>query len=218
MDKKKILDEIKNLISFNAVATTEEAFVDAKVGELVLRVEGEDFVVGAQVLVVTEDGIIPAAADLAGEHILEDGRTIVLDEAGVIIEVREAEGVAPIEEMAEEVIEEKKEEEEEVITEKLSEEVKKEIEVMIEEKANEKLGGLEKRVEEMESIIKEMLEVNKETANFSNIVSKKLEEFIKGTPAELEFKNIKTEYSSVVKENVNRKETHLEAIKNLRKK
>jgi hypothetical protein len=213
MDKKSILGEIKKLINFNA-EETKEAFKDAKVGDLIIRVEGEDFAVGLPVLIVTEDGAIPASPDLAGEHVLEDGRIIVLDEAGVITEVREA--VGEVEELAEEVKEEEKMEEEDKI-EKLTEEVKKEIETLIEEKEMKKYGDLEKRVEEMESIIKEMMEVNKETANFSSAVVKKLEDFVKDTPAEQSFKSIKTEYSAQ-NEKGNKIKTNLEVIKNLRKK
>jgi len=215
MDKKKILGEIKKLITFNE--ETKEAFVDAKVGDLIVRVEADDFAVGLPLLIVTEDGVMPASPDLAGEHTLEDGRVIVLDEGGIITEVKEA--VGEIEELAEEKEEEMEEEEkEESKMEKLTEEVKMEIEKMIEEKEKEKYGDLEKRIEEMENIVKEVLEVNKETANFSNVVSKKLEDFIKDTPAELEFKAIKSEYKETITEKGNKIKTNLESIRNLRKK
>jgi hypothetical protein len=222
MDKKKILGEIKKLISFTSEEEIKEAFVDAKVGDLIVRVEADDFAVGLPLLIVTEDGVIPASPDLAGEHTLEDGRVIVLDKSGIITEVREAitEVEAEVEEMAEEKEEEMEEEkkEEETEVEKLTDEVKKEIEEMIEEKEKEKYGDLEKRIEEMENIVKEVLEVNKETANFSNVVSKKLEDFIKDTPAELEFKAIKSEYKETITEKGNKIKTNLESIRNLRKK
>ena len=208
MDKKSILGEIKKLINFTT-EETKEAFVDAKVGDLIIRVEGDDFAVGLPISIVTEDGVIPASPDLAGEHVLEDGRIIVLDEAGIITEVKEAVGEVEVEELAEEVKEEEK-------IEKLTEEVKMEIEKMIEEKEKEKYGDLEKRIEEMENIVKEVLEVNKETANFSSEVIKKLEDFVKDTPAEQSFKSIKTEYNA--SEKGNKIKTNLESIRNLRKK
>lgn len=89
MDRKTILSEIKKLISFS----TEKAFKDAKLvdGETVIHVDGENFEVGAQLHVVTPDGMIPAPA---GEHTTEDGTKIVVDEAGIITSVEQVE-VAP---------------------------------------------------------------------------------------------------------------------------
>lgn len=89
MDRKTILSEIKKLISFS----TEKAFKDAKLvdGQTVIHVDGENFEVGAQLHVVTPDGMIPAPA---GEHTTEDGTKIVVDEAGIITSVEQVE-VAP---------------------------------------------------------------------------------------------------------------------------
>jgi hypothetical protein len=68
--------------------------------------DADAFVVGSAVQVETEEGMIPAPA---GEHTLEDGNIIVVDEAGVILEIKapEVEEEEPVEEdLAEEVIEE----------------------------------------------------------------------------------------------------------------
>ena len=70
--------------------------------------DADAFVVGSAVQVETEEGMIPAPA---GEHTLEDGNIIVVDEAGVILEIKapEVEEEEPVEEdLAEEVIEEEK--------------------------------------------------------------------------------------------------------------
>jgi hypothetical protein len=97
----------------------------------------------------------------------------------------------------------------------MEEEEEKE-ELVDEEK--KKYEVLEKRIEEMENIIKEMMDVNKKTSDFSTIVLEKLENFTKDTPAEMEFKSIKSEYKNAVADSSNKKMTHLESIRNLRKK
>jgi hypothetical protein len=72
--------------------------------------EADAFIVGSAVQIETEEGMIPAPA---GEHTLEDGNIIVVDEAGVIVEIKvpEAEEVEE-EELAEEEVEEEEIEEE----------------------------------------------------------------------------------------------------------
>jgi len=209
MDKMSILSEIKKLVFSSEEVVAN--FRDAKVGDLIVRVDADDFAVGLPLLLVTEEGVIPASPDLAGEHLLDDGRTIVLDEAGIITEVRDAVGAEEEDLVNEEdFVKETKEEEE------MEEEKEKEKEEMEEEK-DKKYEVLEKRIEEMENIIKEMMDVNKNTSDFSAIVLEKLENFTKDTPAEMEFKSIKSEYKSNT-DNGGKKMTHLESIRNLRKK
>jgi hypothetical protein len=72
--------------------------------------EADAFVVGSAVQIESEAGMIPAPA---GQHVLEDGNIIVVDEAGVIVEIKvpEAEEVEE-EELAEEEVEEEEIEEE----------------------------------------------------------------------------------------------------------
>jgi hypothetical protein len=73
--------------------------------------EADAFVVGSAVQIETEEGMMPAPA---GEHQMEDGNIIVVDEAGVIVEIKtpEAEEVEEQEELAEEEVEEEVIEEE----------------------------------------------------------------------------------------------------------
>lgn len=223
MDKKSILSEIKKMISFSSEENKEMNFLDAKAnnGEVIVRVEGDSFEVGMPLYVVGEEGVAPAPA---GEHILEDGTRLVVDEAGVLTAVEAAEEMEDdkkeevvVEEMSEteeveetEVVEEEMESEEEKKEEELEEEVK--------DKEEDKVAALESRIEEMEKVINEMLEATKETANFSSVVLEKLESFIKDTPAELTFNSIKTEYKRTVQENKENKFSGLEAIKNIRRK
>lgn len=98
MDKKSILNEIKKLITFS---TETLNFLDAKLNDgTIVRVEADAFAEGLPLLVVTPDGLIPAPT---GEHTLEDGTVIVVDEAGLItsvtppVEQPAAETPAPVE-------------------------------------------------------------------------------------------------------------------------
>ena len=215
-----ILSEIKKLV-FNSEEEVSN-FRDAKVGDLIVRVDADDFAVGLPLLLVTEDGVIPASPDLAGEHVLDDGRTIVLDEAGIITEVRDAVGAEEEDLVNEEdFVKEAKEDVEKVELKEEKEEMKeeeKEEEMREHDEEKKKYEVLEKRIEEMESIIKEMMDVNKKTSDFSNVILEKLENFTKDTPAEMEFKSIKSEYKNAVADSSNKKMTHLESIRNLRKK
>jgi hypothetical protein len=72
--------------------------------------EADAFIVGSAVQIETEEGMIPAPA---GEHQMEDGNIIVVDEAGVIVEIKvpESEEVEEVEdeELAEEEVVEEEE-------------------------------------------------------------------------------------------------------------
>ncbi len=72
--------------------------------------EADAFIVGSAVQIETEEGMIPAPA---GQHTLEDGNIIVVDEAGVIVEIKvpETEEVEDVEdeELAEEEVVEEEE-------------------------------------------------------------------------------------------------------------
>lgn len=216
MDKINILSEIKKLMTFGEEKIN---FRDAKVGDLIIRVDADDFAEGLVVTVVTEDGVIPASPDMAGEHDLGDGRAIVIDETGLITEIKEV----PVLEEDEVILEEDKKEDFEEVIEEVVEEIEnkedfveeKEEEMKEEDKKDEKYEALELRIKEMEDKIKEMIELNKQTEDFSKVVIEKLDGFIKDTPAELEFKSIKTEYTNDFK---NKRMTNLEVINNLRKK
>lgn len=89
MDRKAILKQIKDLISFSS----EQVFKDAKLvdNETIIHVEGEAFEVGQQLHLVTPEGMIPAPA---GEHTTLEGDKITTDEAGLITAVEKVE-VAP---------------------------------------------------------------------------------------------------------------------------
>ena len=211
-DKKSILNEIKTLL-FGEV----KSFIDAKSGDLILRVEADAFAPKLPLLVVTPDGPI-AAED--GEYILEDGTK--LEVIGGIIEEVSAPEVELEDVKPEEVVEEKMEvvaDLEPAVDE--TGEIKKE-EVMGDKSIEEKMAEMEEKVEEMknkmkemESVVEEMKSTTKEMASFSKAVSDKIETFVDNTPAELTFKSIKSELNEG---KTSRKESNLDSIKNLRKK
>ena len=211
MDKSNILKQIKDLLF------STENFIDAKAGEIIIRTEGEAFEEGSKVMIVTEDGVIQAGPELAGEHILDNGLKIVLDEAGVITSVEEVSEEDVIEDVVEEV------------TEELSEEVKEEEleedkEVKEEEKLEEdkedkedKISMLEDKIKKMEEIIEKMQSETEKYSEISTLIDEKIENFIKNTPAEKQFASLKSDYS-YVSDAKSRKLGNLESIKNLRKK
>jgi hypothetical protein len=75
MDKLKILKEIKVFLGLEAAASPTYTLADGT------PIEVSELVLGGTVIV--GDGPAPA-----GEHILSDGQTIVVDENGVITEIR----------------------------------------------------------------------------------------------------------------------------------
>jgi hypothetical protein len=217
MNKIEILKEIKNLI-FSNKEEKELNFKDSKAndGEIIVRVEADEFEVGLPLFVITEDGLIQAPA---GKHTLEDGRIVEVNEEGVIVSIEtpevEEEVETPEAEIEVELGEEKKEEMEEEKEEEKKEEMeeeKKEVEVV----DMERVIGLEKRIEELESIIKDVLETSKEVASFSSQIGEKLNSVIDEMPADKEIKKLKSEsFSSERKNKIN---DSLESIKNIRNK
>jgi len=201
MDRKNILKQIKNLIKFS-----EHKFIDAKLtdNETIVQAEGDTFEVGAQLSLVTPDGLIPAPA---GEHTTLEGVKIYVDEAGIITEIETVE-LCEMPEMPAAV--------EETLAE-VDEEVQVEDE-NVENMYKKKMEEMEARIAEVEKMMNEMLPVVKQASEFSNDVLTKLDTFVKETPAEVQFSSIKSEYKEFVRDNKERKSNGLEGIKNIRKK
>lgn len=96
MDKKFILEQIKALLVNNKLEfNQEQSFLDVQVGDVTIRVDGEQFEVGQTVFVETEDGFIPAGTTLDGDHTIGDVTITITD--GVISEIVEAE--VPVEDI-----------------------------------------------------------------------------------------------------------------------
>jgi hypothetical protein len=90
----KILNEVKTLLGM------EVKLAQMKLQDGVTVIEAESFEAGYSVGIVTEEGIVPAPA---GEHILEDGRVLVIEQEGVIKEIKDAQTEQPEPEMEVEV-------------------------------------------------------------------------------------------------------------------
>lgn len=207
MNKKTIVDKIKSIV-FNKEEVIEK-FLDAKSGDLILRVEADAFAPKLPLLVVTPEGVIPAED---GEYILEDG-TVLEVKAGLIDEISTKEEDVISEEvpteavMSEEVVEELGIEAD--LMPKVDEEV-------IAPTASVLPEELLSRLEKLELLMEEMSKENKSVSEFSKMVENKLDTFVDGTPAEQEFKSIKSEYNSI-SDNKSKTENNLDRIKNLRK-
>lgn len=206
LNKNEILKEIKRLMKFGS-----EKFVDAKSGDNIVRVEGDDFTVGADVFVVTPEGVIPAPD---GEHLLEDGRTLTVS-AGKITEIEAPELEAP--EVEVELGEMKPEEEMEDIT-PAEKEQEKESAMKKMEDAEKKIEEMEKKIMDMEDVIKEMVKAYGKVGQFSEEVNNKLNDFIKNTPAEQHFSSLKSEYKTLLKEKKSNELSSIERIKEMRTK
>jgi hypothetical protein len=271
-DKKSILSEIKNILFGNV---EDKKFKEAKSGDFILRVEGEDFAEGMDISLVTEEGLIPVED---GTYPLEDGRELVvaagkIDKIEGEVKEEEEEEAPEIEvELAEtELLDGTKVKVEgdvavgsKVMVEKDGEYVKapegqhnladgrviyvdaeglinevetpdtkkeEELEAVVEAPAyvdetagmtssvtQEMFGDMEKRMADMEEKIKEMEAVTKEMAKYAKSVEDKMEGFIKDTPAELEFKSLKSEFNNKVGFEKKTQINNLEAIRNLRAK
>jgi hypothetical protein len=145
-NSKSAIQEIKSLMVQFGFLKNEEAevvkeiFLDAKlVDGTAIKVSGDGLVEGAKVVVVTEEGEIPAPD---GVHELEDGTKVETKE-GIIAKIEEAvaEMEAPEMEKPEVEIEVKKEEE-----------MEKEMVELVKEfisKMGEKISMIEKKVEGM---------------------------------------------------------------------
>jgi len=110
-----------------------------------------EFEPGVQLSVVTEDGLMPAPE---GEHITDDGIKVVVDAAGVILEVSEVPTV-----ILEEEEKEKEEMEEEKEDEKMKDKSKKKM-----EEAEELIVA--QIVEAIAPLIEEVVEIKKDMEDF----------------------------------------------------
>ena len=90
----KILNEVKTLLGM------EVKLAQMKLQDGVTVIEAESFEAGYSVGIVTPEGIVPAPV---GEHILEDGRVLVIEQEGVIKEIKDAQTEQPEPEMEVEV-------------------------------------------------------------------------------------------------------------------
>lgn len=143
----KVLNEVKTLLGL------EVKLAQMKLQDGVTIVEAESFEAGYSVGIVTEEGIVPAPI---GEHILEDGRVLVIEQEGVIKEIKDAQTEQPESEMEVEI--EASEE-----TEVSQPTAKKIIETISKESFFSEIEALKKENLELRSQLEKLSEVKEET-------------------------------------------------------
>jgi hypothetical protein len=83
MNYKNKLNQIRVVVGLGVKLASE------KLADGVTVVEAEEFVPGAELFVVAEDGTKTPAP--AGEHVTESGKKVVVDDAGKIVSIEDAE-------------------------------------------------------------------------------------------------------------------------------
>lgn len=192
-NEKTAISEIKNLMKRFGFYTeetpiVEEKFLDAKLKDgTVIKIEGESAVEGAKVVVVTEEGEIPAPD---GVHELEDGTKVETKE-GVIAKIE-----APEVEEGPEVEVEVKAEDETPVIDEIKDKVEEKVDVAelyallkdMMEKISDKMKKME---EKMEAVSNDFENFKKEPAT-SKIKTGKTESFGKDKSESLLDARIKT--------------------------
>jgi hypothetical protein len=209
MDKKTIIDKIKNLFSEVENGSTEVEFVDVVTTDgIVMRIKEEEVAEGVEVMVVDADGVESIAP--AGDYTTED-KVISIDESGKVASIKDVE--EDVEEEATEEEEEKeeieagecscegqagcecdkyeevKEEEEEEVEEKAAEEVEEEevVEEEATEEVEEEVDETMKRLEALEKALSNLAE----NMSAIEILTEKVAK-LSGEPADKEVKLSKT--------------------------
>ena len=209
MNKKNVLKEIKNLLKFSTdIDEDKKSFTETKSGDLIVRVEGEEFSEEAELLVVTEEGVIPA----------EDG-TYKLEDEGIILTVVNG-TIEEVEEFEKDEDEKDEDKEENSEDENFEDEDKKDEDEdkKDEDFQDEKVKELFERVDKVESLLEEILNSTKDVAEFSSIVNQKIDSFVKNTPAEMEFNSIKSQHNKSLHFKKEKMVSNLESIRSVRSK
>jgi len=179
--KMNILSKIKEVL-----ASYKFEMLELMDGGMI-ETDSETLEVGSMVLVDTPDGKMPGPE---GEHTLKDGRTIVLDAEGKVLEIKESdapvaeemdeEAADQVGEVREEIVEEAKDAIDEAtpadVTPEDAQAIAEEIVSIVEDKVAEATMDMKKKMDEMSSILIEMAKSQEE-------FSKNFEEF-KKAPSE----------------------------------
>tara|TARA_R110000850_G_scaffold269107_3_gene400940 strand:+ start:2745 stop:3350 length:606 start_codon:yes stop_codon:yes gene_type:complete len=200
MNKKEILSNIKKLLTFSK----PEDFIQVEVGSYTIEVASLE--VGEAISIVTEEGIIPAASELDGVHIIGTVEIIVAE--GVITEVKDV----PEEKVPEETEEFKEAEEEVEELEEASEET--------EEESVELNAELEALVvslgEKITSIEASLAELTSKLGGYESEMTEyytKVETLWTGLPAQKDTQDFKAQNGSTKP-----KKSNLEEIRAIRSK
>jgi len=133
-------------------------------------VEAEEFVPGAALVVVAEDGSKSPAP--TGEHTLEDGTVVLVDESGAIVSLKPLEAAEVVEEVVEEEAKKVKMEEEGPIDgsepeSPVGDAVKEAIAEKIEEAMKKVMMAMEPLVTEMAEMKSKMAKMEESYAKFA---------------------------------------------------
>jgi hypothetical protein len=133
-------------------------------------VEAEEFVPGAALVVVAEDGSKSPAP--AGEHTLEDGSVVLVDESGAIVSLKPMEATEVVEEIVEEEAEKVKMAEEGPIDgsepeSPVADAVKEAISEKVEEAMKKVMMAIEPLVTEMADMKSKMAKMEESYAKFA---------------------------------------------------
>ena len=207
LNKNEILKEIKKLMKFGDDTMN---YIDAKSGDNIVRVNGTDFTIGAELFLVTPNGLIPAPE---GQHTLDDGRTLTVS-GGKITDIQEApqEEDTNLEE-GETVVIEAGDMTAPTTTD--SGDTSGSTASMTPEQVAMRLVECEKKITDMEQVINEMA---KAYGTHNMKLQEKLDQFIKSTPAEAPFQSLKSEYKNLIKERKTTEMTSLEKLREIRLK
>jgi hypothetical protein len=159
MKANQMLNEIKTLLN-----------IEVKLMEMKLEngtiVSAEAFEKGNEIFIVTDDEKV---AMPVGEYILEDGKLLIVEEEGMIADMREVSDEAPAKEEVEE-------------TEDLEEEEKKEME---EEADVADWKGMEKRIQNLEDAIADLKKDKVEAEEEVEMTEEVKEEIVEEVKEEL---------------------------------
>ena len=145
MEKTQILNQIKTLLKIE-VKLEEQKLENGTL------VSAESFAKGSEIFIVTDDEKV---AMPVGEYILEDGRLVVVEEEGIIADVREVSDEAPAKEETTEDLEE------ETIETEVPEEAVQEVEAIIEAVVEVIAPVIEEVKSEIEELKKEFGKMKK---------------------------------------------------------
>lgn len=130
-------------------------------------VEAEEFVPGAALVVVAEDGSKSPAP--AGEHTLEDGTVVLVDESGSLVSLKPLEAAEDVEK----VVEEEEKEAEKVKMEEEGSESESVVEDAVKEAIAEKIEEAMKKVMmAMEPLVTDMAEMKSKMAKMEESYAK----------------------------------------------
>lgn len=131
-------------------------------------VEAEEFAPGAALVVVAEDGSKSPAP--TGEHTLEDGTVVLVDESGSIVSLKPLEAAEDVEKVVEEEAEKvKMEDEEKSETPAEEKPVEEKLKEIIEEKIEE---AMKKVMMAMEPLVTEMADMKSKMAKMEESYAK----------------------------------------------